>query len=72
VTINALDDASFSYSTSSYCSDASDPSPTITGLSGGSFSSTVGLSIASNGTIDVSASIPNIYSVTYTEEALKR
>ncbi|CAM1372260.1 T9SS type A sorting domain-containing protein [Tenacibaculum xiamenense] len=66
VTINALDDASFNYGASAYCVDASDPSPTITGLTGGSFSSTAGLSIASNGTIDVSASTPGTYTVTYT------
>ncbi|MEE9438524.1 MAG: hypothetical protein V3V14_05950, partial [Saprospiraceae bacterium] len=45
VTINALDDASFSYSAAAYCVDDSDPTPTITGLAGGTFSSTVGLSI---------------------------
>ncbi len=68
MTINnpAPEDASFSYSAASYCTDASDPSPTITGLTGGSFSSTAGLSIASNGTIDVSASTPGTYIVTYT------
>ena len=66
VTINALDDASFSYSSSAYCVDDSDPSPTITGLSGGSFSSTTGLAISSSGVIDVSASTPGTYTVTYT------
>ncbi|MBQ4805535.1 T9SS type A sorting domain-containing protein, partial [Aquimarina sp. MMG015] len=66
VTINALDDASFSYAASSYCVDASDPTPTITGLTGGTFSAIpAGLSIASNGTIDVSVSTPNTYTVTY-------
>jgi hypothetical protein len=66
ITIRASDDASFSYGAAAYCSNASDPSPTITGLSGGSFSSTAGLVIASNGTIDVSASTPGTYSITYT------
>ncbi|NJX16166.1 T9SS type A sorting domain-containing protein [Tamlana crocina] len=66
VTINAPDDAGFSYGASAYCQDGSDPTPTITGLTGGTFSSTAGLSIASNGTIDVSASTPNTYTVTYT------
>ncbi|QTN38259.1 HYR domain-containing protein [Cryomorphaceae bacterium] len=66
VTITALDNAAFSYGSSSYCKDASDPSPTITGVTGGTFSSTVGLSIASNGTIDVSASTAGTYTVTYT------
>ncbi|MCR9172211.1 MAG: HYR domain-containing protein [bacterium] len=67
VTINALDDPSFSYSASSYCVSDADPTPTITGLAGGIFSSTAGLSInASTGTIDVSASTPNTYTITYT------
>jgi len=67
VTINALDDASFAYSSASYCVDATDPTPTITGLVGGTFSSTAGLSIsASSGLIDVSASTPGTYTVTYT------
>ncbi|MGG8498023.1 hypothetical protein ACQY1Q_16560, partial [Tenacibaculum sp. TC6] len=67
VTVNNLDNASFNYGSSAYCQNASDPSPTITGLTGGTFSSTAGLSInASTGQIDVSASTPNTYTVTYT------
>ncbi len=67
VSITALDDASFSYGSASYCVSAADPTPTITGVSGGSFSSTSGLSInASTGAIDVSASTPGTYTVTYT------
>ena len=70
VTVTADDDASFSYGAASYCVDASDPTPTITGLAGGTFSSTAGLSInASTGQIDVSASTPNTYTVTYTTTA---
>lgn len=64
--ITALDDASFNYSSAAYCADATDPSPTITGVSGGTFSSTAGLSInAGTGEIDVSASTPGTYTVTY-------
>ena len=67
VTINALDDASFSYNASAYCVDAADPTPTITGLSGGTFSSSAGLSLnTSTGVVDLSASTPGTYSVTYT------
>ncbi|NHN28093.1 hypothetical protein FIA58_020640, partial [Flavobacterium jejuense] len=68
VTVNALDNASFSYSAASYCVNASDPTPTISGLAGGTFaSSPAGLSInASTGAIDVSASTPATYTVTYT------
>lgn len=67
ITVNALDDASFSYSAAAYCVNDVDPSPTITGLAGGAFSSTVGLSLnTSTGQIDVSASTPGTYTVTYT------
>ena len=59
-------DASFNYSATSYCQDASDPSPTITGTTGGTFSSTTGLSInAATGVIDVSASTAGTYTITY-------
>ncbi|WP_449405561.1 immunoglobulin domain-containing protein, partial [Mesonia oceanica] len=67
LTINALDDASFSYSEAAYCADDSDPTPNVTGLPGGTFSSTAGLSIdSSTGAIDLSASTPSTYTVTYT------
>jgi hypothetical protein len=67
ITPTALDNASFSYSASAYCVNATDPTPTVTGLAGGSFSSTAGLSLnASTGAIDVSASTPGTYTVTYT------
>jgi hypothetical protein len=67
VTINALDDASFNYGAASYCVADPDPTPTITGVAGGTFSSTAGLSInASTGAIDVSLSSPGTYTVTYT------
>jgi hypothetical protein len=66
VTINAVDNANFSYSQGSYCQTDADPTPTITGLGGGSFASTAGLSInTSTGQIDVSASTPGTYTVTY-------
>ncbi|TXD71335.1 beta strand repeat-containing protein, partial [Aequorivita antarctica] len=67
VTINALDDASFNYSAAAYCADEADPTPTITGVAGGTFTSGAGLSInAATGTIDVSASTPGTYTITYT------
>lgn len=68
VTVNTLDNAAFSYGASNFCSSASDPSPTITGVAGGSFSSLpAGLSInASTGAIDVSASTATSYVITYT------
>ena len=66
--VNTLDNASFNYGAASYCANGSDPTPTITGVAGGTFtSSPAGLSInATTGAIDVSASTPATYTVTYT------
>ena len=60
--------AAFSYAKSSYHQDETDPTPTITGTTGGTFSATPsGLSInASTGTIDLSASTIQSYTITYT------
>ncbi|SFT87529.1 Por secretion system C-terminal sorting domain-containing protein [Lishizhenia tianjinensis] len=70
VTINAVnptDDASFSFASSSYCTDAGNVSPTISGLAGGTFTATSGLVINSiSGTIDANASPAGTYDVTYT------
>ena len=44
----------------------SDPTPTITGTTGGTFSSTTGLSInASTGEIDLSSSTAGTYTISY-------
>ncbi|MCR9098402.1 MAG: T9SS type A sorting domain-containing protein [bacterium] len=67
VTINPADDPGFSYSPDTFCANENDPTPVITGNSGGSFSSTTGLTInSSTGEIDVSATTPGLYTVTYT------
>ena len=67
ITITESEDASFSYASYGYCTDDSDPTPTITGTTGGTFSSTAGLSLnASTGQIDLDASTPGSYDVTYT------
>ena len=68
VIINSPDDASFSYSSASYCQNAVNPIPTVTGLAGGTFSSTAGLIFVSavTGEINLAASTPGTYSVTYT------
>ncbi|MCG8475089.1 MAG: hypothetical protein MI784_06400, partial [Cytophagales bacterium] len=61
-----LQDASFSYSSASYCVNAADPRPTVTGIAGGVFSSTTGLNLDPvSGEIDVSASTPGNYTVNY-------
>ena len=67
ITINPLDDADFTYDSTIYCVGGTDPTPTITGLSGGAFTSTASLSLnTASGTIDLSASSPGSYTVTYT------
>jgi len=66
LTLNALDDANFSYSESSYAQNFPDPTPTITGLAGGTFSGTTGLVIdSSTGVIDLDASTIASHTVTY-------
>ncbi len=61
------EDASFSYDAASYCQNEDDPEPTITGATGGMFSSTGGISLnAFTGIIDLSASTAGKYTVTYT------
>ena len=62
--ITPQDDATFAYSARSYCSDDSDPTPTITGSAGGTFSSTTGL-VMTNGVIDLDASTAGTYTIKY-------
>jgi gliding motility-associated-like protein len=66
VTVNAMDDPGFSYPGSTFCESGNDPTPLISGLNGGTFSST-GLAVnASTGVIDLSNSAPGTHTVTYT------
>jgi len=73
LTINDLDNAAFAYSASSYEPTDADPTPTITGLTGGTFSSTSGLVFVDSGTntgsstgeIDLSATTEASYTITY-------
>ncbi len=69
ITINPVQDSTFSYSSSSYCQAGSDPSASITGVAGGTFTATpAGLMFlnTTTGQIDVSASTVGTYSITYT------
>ena len=61
-------DASFSYAEASYAQDGTNPTPTITGDAGGTFTATpAGLSInSSTGEITLSTSTINSYTVKYT------
>lgn len=65
--ITPAEDAGFSFGQAAYCEDENDPTPTITGTSGGAFSATpAGLSItATTGTVDLSLSTPGAYTVKY-------
>ena len=68
-TINdsSIDDPTFSYPLATYCQTDEDPTTTITGTIGGTFTSNSGLNIASTtGTIDLSASTPGTYGILYT------
>jgi|GEM_PF-3847602 len=66
LTINPLDDATFSYPSSTFCQSGTDPSPSVI-TPGGTFTfSPAGLVInSSTGVIDLSASAINTYDVTY-------
>ncbi|NCA85662.1 MAG: T9SS type A sorting domain-containing protein [Clostridia bacterium] len=68
VNIVTLDDAWFSYAANPFCLSTSDPTPNQIASPGGIFSSSpAGLVInASTGTIDVLASTPGVYDITYT------
>jgi hypothetical protein len=67
ITVTATPSATISYSATPYCSTGGTASVTRTGTAGGSYSSTAGLSInAGTGAVDLGASTPNTYTVTYT------
>jgi len=73
VTELPLDNAAFTYSASSFEPTDADPTPTITGLTGGTFSAGSGLVFVDSGTntgsstgeIDLSASTAASYTITY-------
>ncbi|MEO6669260.1 MAG: T9SS type A sorting domain-containing protein [Ferruginibacter sp.] len=67
VTILATPSATIAYMGSPYCKDEAVATVTMTGTTGGVFSSTSGLIInSSTGSIDLTASNPGSYTVTYT------
>lgn len=66
-TFVGLQSAAFTYPSSAYCKNGANPTPTITGVPGGTFSSTAGLVInASSGLINLTTSTAGTYTVTYT------
>ncbi|MGN6292916.1 MAG: gliding motility-associated C-terminal domain-containing protein [Chitinophagaceae bacterium] len=67
VTINPLPVASISYAGSPFCTSGGSATVTQTGQGGGSYSSTPGLSInPTTGEVNLSASTPGTYTITYT------
>ncbi len=70
VTVTPQPSASFSYPGSPFCPNAGIANVTFSGTTGGSFTSTLGLQIdAVTGSVDLAASTPNTYTVTYTMAA---
>ena len=68
VAVNTIDDASFNYSSATFCLTGADPTPTITGLGSGGFTGSGGLTINSGtGEIDLSTTgVGGPFTVTYT------
>ncbi|WP_201983294.1 T9SS type A sorting domain-containing protein [Hymenobacter rubidus] len=66
VTVNPLTSAAFAYNAASYCQSSANPTPTVSGTAGGTFTSATGLSLnASTGAINLAASTAGTYTVTY-------
>jgi gliding motility-associated-like protein len=68
ITINT-DNPAFTYSSGTYCASGANPSPTVTGLAGGTFSAApAGLVFVSTATgqVNVGTSSPGTYNITYT------
>jgi gliding motility-associated-like protein len=68
LTITPLQNAAFTFGSATYCQTGTNPTPVITGVAGGTFSSSpAGLSInSSTGAINLAASSLNTYTITYT------
>ncbi len=67
ITVNQLQDAGFSYNSTTVCSNSSNPTPKITGVTGGTFTCSPAASINStNGTIDLATTTVGTYTITYT------
>jgi len=65
--VDALDDAAFNYAQSTFCISGTDPTATITGTSGGTYTiDNSGTISSSNGTIDLATTGVGAYDVTYT------
>ena len=66
VTVNPATTATFTYTSSTFCQSGTNPTATVSGTMGGTFTSTTGLTIdATTGTINLAASTLGAYSVAY-------
>ena len=71
VSVNAWDDATFSYDDTLYCIGGSDPVVSLSGTTGGSFSATSGIDLDPvSGTIVLNTSITGSYTITYTTNGI--
>ncbi|MDB5236668.1 MAG: hypothetical protein JWR44_3661 [Hymenobacter sp.] len=69
-TSTAACNAAFTYPAATYCSNGTNPTPTVTGTAGGTFASTTGLSLnATTGAINLATSTAGTYTVTYNATA---
>ncbi|HHZ81588.1 MAG TPA: hypothetical protein EYN64_02530, partial [Flavobacteriales bacterium] len=66
LTIIPADDATFSYAQTTYCSNSINPTATISGTAGGTFSASGGIVDPLTGEIDIAGSGAGLVSVTYT------
>ncbi len=67
IVVNAADDASFNYANASYCLSDPNPTPTITGTTGGTFTiNNGGVINSTTGQIDITNSGAGSFDVTYT------
>jgi gliding motility-associated-like protein len=69
ISISTLENPAFTYPSSTFCQAETDPIPTVTGLTGGSFSAPPGIVFisTSTGEVDLSAStVGGPYPITYT------
>ncbi|MBL1233792.1 MAG: gliding motility-associated C-terminal domain-containing protein [Flavobacteriales bacterium] len=67
IVVDAQDDASFSYSPTTFCTTDPNPTPTITGTSGGTFTiDNSGVINASTGEVNITGSGAGVFNVTYT------
>ena len=67
IVVDAQDDASFNYSQTTFCTTDPNPTPTITGTTGGTFTiDNSGVINTSTGEVNISGSGTGVFNVTYT------